>query len=448
MQAKGTQMSASQRGVWGFPQFSAQYSHRPVEPGGTTIVAFGDGLRGQLGLDPMVANRRLRGTLSVVEELRGYDPVQVEAAGMASFILLGRGYLWAFGSNRSMELGLRKEVAQLNAAQRIKTLREMDVTQVAGSKSTAGQSHTLVLTSRGHVYSFGTSAEGALGQGENVKQAGPMLLRMTVDRPVRLVIAGAQHSLLITDQGRVYTFGDNSFGQLGLGPRRGTRVLSSVADPEPPDEWHAQAGLVKFAAAGNNHNMAVTTSGDLFAWGANANGQLGLDRMGDQYTPHLVKKLGRETGICSVSCGAYHTLAIARQGTQVWVWGSNIQGQLGVGKPDDAEAQQRNAPSMCHSLSNRRGMEVVQVAAAACHSLALTRRGEVYAFGDNTSGQLGFSPDGGRAAVAAASLGARSDPAAELAVKCLWEPTKIQPLSIYQIRMITTAEMHSVVLAA
>lgn len=281
-----------------------------------------------------------------------------------------------------------------------------------------------------------------------MRQAGPMLLRMTVDRPVRLVVAGAQHSLIVTDQGRIYTFGDNSFGQLGSGARRRGQALSSVAEPEPLEEWQAQAGLVKFAAAGNNHNLVVTVSGDLYSWGGNANGQLGLDRMGDQYTPQHVKSISRATQITSLSCGSYHSVAIAKQGTQVWVWGSNIQGQLGCGRPDDAEGQQRNAPSMCHALSNRKGIEVVQVAAAACHSLALTRKGEVYAFGDNSSGQLGFSPDGGRAAVAAAPLGARSDTQAEQGVQCLWEPTKIQPLGIYKVRMISTAEMHSVVLAA
>lgn len=436
------------RGVWSLA--GSVEGGGAQAPGGSVVIAFGDGLRGQLGVDPAAAQRARRGTLSIVEELRGYDPVQVEASGVASFVLLGRGYLFAFGSNRCMELGLRKEVTQVCSAQRVKNLREHELVQVASSKAASGQAHTLALTTRGHVYSFGTSSSGALGQGPDVRQTAPIMLRMTQDQPVRLVVCGAHHSLLVTDTGRLFTFGDNSYGQLGFGAAR-AKTQKYAPEPVPLDEWTQEAGPVRILAAGNNHNVALAAGG-LYAWGANANGQLGLGRLGDQAAPQEVRDL-KGLAITSLACGAQHSLAVARKGTQVWVWGSNVQGQLGVGQESPADGQHRHSPSICQALSGRQGMEIVQVAAAACHSLALTKIGEVYTFGDNSCGQLGFSPEGSARgpAFAGATRAAkeRDNPRAHgEGLTRLWKPERVVGLSMYNVRSISTAEMHSAVLAA
>merc|ERR1719502_2251333 len=96
-----------------------------VAPGGTVVIAFGDSKRGQLGLNADAAAKHIAsGTpVTVVEELRGYDPVQVTTGGVASFVVGARGHVWAFGSNRSLELGNRKEVSQVSTAQRVKSIR-------------------------------------------------------------------------------------------------------------------------------------------------------------------------------------------------------------------------------------------------------------------------------------------------------------------------------------
>jgi len=377
-----------------------------------------------------------------VEEVRGCDPVQVEAAGVTSFVVGARGQVWGFGSNRSMELGLRRELAQVDAPQRVKSLREHAVVQVAGSCSASGQAHTLVLTSTGEVFAFGTSACGALGHGPEVRQTAPLLLRPTDQVPIRQVCVGACHSLLVTDEGRLYAVGDNRHGQLGTGRRE----PQSVSEPTLL-EGPLESERVRLLAAGDDHTLASTESGAVLAWGANANGQLGLSRVDDQASPQVVREL-QGAGVSSLACGSRHSIVVAQGGTQVWVFGSNVQGQLGIGQSNAAEGFQMPYPTLCKTLTKQHKMEVVQVVAAACHSLAVTRAGEVYAWGDNTYGQLGFLPEGAASGQARAISEADVPQAfASRGVARVWVPTRIVGLGMYRIQAAATADMHSLVLA-
>merc|ERR1719409_1203409 len=169
------------RGCWALAEAAADDPSVTVPPGGSLVIGFGDGKRGQLGLDPEANKKHEKScaTIAVVEELRGTDPVQVEASGIASFVVGGRGHVWAFGSNRQMELGMRKEVTQLNGVQRIKSVRDSAIVQVSGSSSASGQMHSMMLTHDGRVHTMGTSTRGALGQGPDVQQTAPLLLRIT-----------------------------------------------------------------------------------------------------------------------------------------------------------------------------------------------------------------------------------------------------------------------------
>merc|ERR1712176_437346 len=101
----------------------------------------------------------------------------------------------------------------------------------------------------------------------------------------------------------------------------------------------------------------------------------------DQFQPKKIRELHE---ITSIACGSRHSIVVSNRGKQVWTWGSNTSGQLGVGAASFMDGQQRPAPSLVLGLSDHRSMQITQVAAAGCHSLALTRDGEVYSFGDNS----------------------------------------------------------------
>lgn len=452
------------RGVW-YPGYSMA---GPPRGGQLLIVCFGDARRGQLGADPAAGARQIaRHTSLVVEDLRGQQPVQIEAAGVASFVVGSAGQVWAFGSNRSMELGHRKEVAQISSAQRMKSVRGVHTVQVASANSTSGQSHTLVLGANGEVHTCGASSSGALGHGPDVRQSAPLLLRFSSQVPVKLVAAGARHSLLLTDTGRLYAMGDNTHGQLGLESKHASYVDTPRSVEGPLGDEEVQ---VKLIAAGDSFTMAVTEDDRLYAWGANANGQLGLGKLSDQVVPQEVPQLCG-VKVCAINCGACHSLAITEGGSKVWAWGSNVHGQLGLGM--NGEGSQRVRPSLVPALSNRRGMLVCQASAASNHSLVLTTTGEVYAFGENGHGQLGFPTvksntdaqtqhDNGdplsqhqmlqlqsmRERAKARNKVERDQPKLyENGVATLWLPTRVVTLSQYRVRAVVTGDMHTLTIA-
>jgi len=346
-----------------------------------------------------------------------------------------------------MELGVRKEVVQVNSPQRLKSIRSSRIVQIVGSCSASGQAHTLALTATGEVISFGTSACGALGHGPDVRQTAPLSVRITLQEPVRLVCAGASHSLMVTDAGRLYAMGDNSHGQLGLG----RRDRGSASEPVLV-EGQLALRKVQLLAAGDDHSLACTGDGQLYAWGANANGQLGLSRVDDQLAPQAVRQL-QDAGVTSLACGSRHSLVVAGRGAQVWAFGSNAQGQLGTGQVTAADGFQLPYPTLCKALSGQHRMEIVQVAAASCHSLAVTRAGEVYAWGDNSYGQLGFAKEGSPGPVTLQQQQSRAlaevDASRAFAggVARVWVPTRVVCLAKYRVQAVATADMHSLALA-
>lgn len=456
-----------ERGVW----YSGYSMAGPPALGNSLlIVCFGDAKRGQLGVEPVTGARQIsRTTTLVVEELRHQEVVQIEAAGVASFVVGSRGQVWAFGSNRSMELGGRKEVAQIASAQRMKSVRDVHVVQVSSANSTSGQSHTLVLGANGEVHSFGASNCGALGQGPDVKQSAPLLLRFSAQVPVKMVATGARHSLLLTDTGRLFAMGDNTHGQLGMESRVAGSFVDTPRSVEGP--LGDEEVQVKLIAAGDSFTMAVTEEDQLFTWGANANGQLGLGKLQDQLVPQPVPQLsGLRIG--AIACGACHALAITNDGAKVWAWGSNVHGQLGVGV--DSSNAQRVKPSLIPALSNRRDVVMCQVTAASNHSLALTTTGEVFAFGLNSHGQLGF-PTVKSANESFLAEHENGDPLTqhqmlqqkamrdrakarnkvemdqpklyENGIEKLWLPVRVVSLSQYRVRAVATGDMHTLTIA-
>lgn len=429
------------------------------------VLAFGDGTRGQLGIDMKLGVRKTH--VMSIEELRSVDLLQVEAGGTQSFALSSRGKVWGWGSNRLMELGMRKEISQVAIPARIKSLKEamtrtpgaqnmsqdMSAVQIATSRCATGQAHSLVLTADGEVYTFGTSAFGAMGQGPDVRQTAPLLLRVTKSIRIRQVAAGSRYSLLVTDEGQVYTFGENRRGQLGLGG--GQKI---VYEPE-----RVQGALaddpVRIVATGDEHVIVSTESGTVYSWGANAHGQLGNGRIADSPVPTKVQKLPTN-GLVSMACGAQHTLVVTDNGQKVWAFGSNTEGQLGQGPRSMSEEKIRVFPALIQTLSNQKNRDIVQVVAAANHSLALSKNGEVFSFGSNTFGQLGYPSSGSVDGENDNSGGAispsrrqRQDEmdmprALSSGTNSLWAPTHIKALGMYHCRVLATADTHTIVLAS
>nr|XP_048292637.1 probable E3 ubiquitin-protein ligase HERC6 isoform X2 [Myodes glareolus] len=187
--------------------------------------------------------------------------------------------------------------------------------------------------------------------------------------------SGERHSLLLLSNHRVYSCGDNSLGQLGQKRKQNT---------ERPEQVQSLATLhVDLVSCGKEHSIAVSHKGRVFAWGAGSNGQLGIGECKDINLMPTKIEFPDDIKIIQVSCGHYHSLALSEDG-QVFSWGSNSQGQLGLGKNFSSQA----SPQKVKSLE---GIPLAQVAAGGTHSFALSLTGTSFGWGSNSVGQLALS---------------------------------------------------------
>lgn len=232
----------------------------------------------------------------------------------------------------------------------------------------AGGAHFCALIN-GDVYTWGGNEYGQLGdEAAQVAQPRPML----VLREVIVVACGWNHSLAITRYHECVAWGSNCSGQLG----NGTQIDRST----PVEVIEANVLGIE---GGFGHSLAVVDqpglmSTECFAWGANVSegstsacmitrvGQLAL-------VPTKVRGL---TDACKLSCGRNHSLVI-KKGGDLFSWGRNNYGQLGIG-------------SSMNQLVPQRVMENVRaVAAGMDFSVAVSRHGECFAWGRNRNGEVG-----------------------------------------------------------
>ena len=156
--------------------------------------------------------------------------------------------------------------------------------------------HTLVVTDAGVVYAFGDNSHGQAGQpAEMARVAAPSLVPGLSE--ITAVAAGAEHSLALDSHGRVWAFGGNGSKQLGL---------EGVDSTSTPTLVPGLTDVVAIAA-GDFHSVALTRSGSLFAWGLAAEGQLDNGSTEDRATPTLVRGL---SGVVAIAAGGSHTLAV------------------------------------------------------------------------------------------------------------------------------------------
>ena len=194
------------------------------------------------------------------------------------------------------------------------------------------------------------------------------------------IAGGLDHSLALTSDGRLFAWGSNRSGQLGDGTFINRSVPVEVLQTGTP----LIGRQVVAVAAGVSHSLALTSDGKVFAWGLNSFGQLGDGSTFDSSVPVAVDQsnlTGRE--VVAVSAGGNHNLALASDGT-VFAWGLNSSGQLG-----DGTTINRSVPvSVDTTATPLFNKIVVAVAAGFGHSLALSE-GKVFAWGRNSEGELG-----------------------------------------------------------
>jgi alpha-tubulin suppressor-like RCC1 family protein len=253
------------------------------------------------------------------------------------------------------------------------------------TKLAAGTGHSLALASSGRVFAWGSNSSGQLGNGTTAASDLPVEVDaggVLAGKRVIAIAAGSAHGLALTTDGQVAAWGSDSSGQLGNGASAGSSTPVAVTRDT------ALAGKsVTAIAAGHLHSVALASDGTLVAWGSNQYGQLGNGSTTTAQTPVAVVAHGALAGktVVAIAAGGRHTLALTADG-RVFSWGSNQAGQLGNGSGNPAAA---TSPVAIFGGGLINGKTVVAIAAGDSHSLALTSDGLAYAWGLGSQGQLG-----------------------------------------------------------
>mmetsp|Transcript_22421 Transcript_22421/g.44006 ORF Transcript_22421/g.44006 Transcript_22421/m.44006 type:complete len:716 (+) Transcript_22421:238-2385(+) len=305
--------------------------------------------------------------------------------------------LLSWGQNSYSELGLG-DTSRRSAPEVVKFLKERNL---EAKQVVAGNEHTAILTRSGAVYSVGYNDSGQCGVGHTNRVSSFQEVEALRDKDIVSLCSanGCEHILAITSQGLVYSFGYNSRGQLGHG------TTTHVSRPRLVEALATRR--VVTISCSYHHTILSTSDDEVFAMGRNDCGQLGVGDTTDRNVPVQLTSLPRGV-VLSLAAGQYHSV-ISIDGLGVFSCGKNDNGQLGMsmttvesqslpvhvlaplGPAAPVRPYTPNAPLVnSHQNANANPLQVIHLSCGYYHTVALTADGAVYTWGRGDHGQLGI----------------------------------------------------------
>jgi len=228
---------------------------------------------GQLG-DGTLVNKSVPTDITGQFNLAEDELLVVIALGSVhSAAFTSKSRLFTWGSNSYGQLGDTSGSLKVNPTEITQYLNYTEGEFIIGLD--LGRYNTVVLTSKGDVYTFGLNNRGQLGDGTLVNKNTPTDIKSQFDlgpeETITKVASGYSHTLLITSEYRIFTWGDNEFGQLGNGD-----TINQLTPVEITDQIVFQEGeTVTTIALGDGYTAMVTSLGRFLTWGNNDEGQMG-----------------------------------------------------------------------------------------------------------------------------------------------------------------------------
>jgi hypothetical protein len=233
--------------------------------------------------------------------------------------------VYALGRGNAGQLGMGKKVTHVTKPTLIASLVNHHIEIKEGC---CGGHHSLLLSHDGNVYSFGWNEYGELGLGIQKKNKfTPTLISYFRDNKIEIkqISCGGDHSLVLSKNGEVYSFGWGEYGQLGHNNTVSLNVPRKIALNDV---------IVQVAAGGYAHSLLLNDKGEVYAFGWNSDGQLGLEGRSNELLPRKIPGVSR---IKLISAG-YVNSALVNEKGEVFIFGSNVYGQLGIISDDDDES--------------------------------------------------------------------------------------------------------------
>ncbi|XP_050303138.1 E3 ubiquitin-protein ligase HERC2 [Anthonomus grandis grandis] len=312
------------------------------------LYACGEGTNGRLGLGHSLNVPHPR----PVPFLSQYvvKKVAVHSGGKHAMALTLDGKVFSWGEGEDGKLGHGNRL-NLDKPKLIESLKSKKIRDIA-----CGSSHSAAITSSGELYTWGLGEYGRLGHGDNVTQLKPKLVKALVGHRIVQVACGSRdaQTLALSDQGMVFSWGDGDFGKLGRGGSEGCNVPHNI-------ERLNHLGVTQIEC-GAQFSLALTKSGHIWTWGKGDYFRLGHGTDQHVRKPTLIEPL-RDRKVIHVAVGALHCLAVTDTG-QVYAWGDNDHGQQGNGT-----TIVNRKPALVQGLDD---VHINRVACGSSHSIAWT----------------------------------------------------------------------------
>jgi alpha-tubulin suppressor-like RCC1 family protein len=306
-----------------------------------------------------------------------YHAADSVSAGQGHSLLLREGRVYSWGDNNKGQLG--RTVAHYITAHIIPWPVDLPGGFVCKAIAAKGY-HSLALSTDGQVYSWGSNSKGALGRpfADDAGFYTPSRTPRPVDLPggfiCKAIAVGFNHCLALSTDRQVYSWGSNSQGALGR----------PVADDAGFDATPRRVDLpvaCSAIAAGTHYCFALGIDGRVYSWGDNERSQLGRPVAGDAGFDTTPRPVDLPVACRAIAAGTHHCFALGIDG-QVYSWGWNGDGQLGRTVADDAgfdtTPRRVDLPVACKAI-----------AAGTHHCLALGIDDQLYSWGKKNNGQLG-----------------------------------------------------------
>jgi alpha-tubulin suppressor-like RCC1 family protein len=384
LNAAGDRGVVGKHNIIGFVQVVVGANHSFGLSDDGSLWAWGYNSYGQLGNNTLDSSSNVR-VLVLSSNVSGTKWVGGGGGYYHSLGLRDDGSLWAWGWNGAGQLG-NDTFDNSNIPVRVKD-SSSDVSGTKWLSGGGGEYHSIGLRDDGSLWAWGGNLYGQLGNGTSGNSS---------NVPVRVVSnyvsgtkwvsgvgCGYEYSFGLRDDGSLWAWGRNTYGQLGNGTNDSSNVpLRVVSTDVSGTKWVSGEG-------GIYHSLGLRDDGSLYAWGSNSYGQLGNGTNDSSNVPVRVKdSIIDVSGTKWVGGGGgyYHSLGLRDDGS-LWAWGLNNFGQLGNGTSGEGTSQ--NVPVRVVSTDVSGTKWTSCGGGGRYHSLGLRDDGSLYAWGYNTSGQLG-----------------------------------------------------------